>query len=128
MRPPACARAGDQPPIAATPASAPAAFINRRRVLSVISELCFSIWIASRFPDGVPRSTRAAAIIGKYEAGLRGPVQMDPITDGVHGIGKLVRCLYHESVLGRQAHIVFQDAAEIRCELDGSGKAVVGLG
>src|SRR6266702_4195697 len=118
MRPPACARAGDQPPIAATPASAPTAFINRRRVLSVISELCFSIRIASRSRDGVPRSTRAAAIIGKYEAGLRGPVQMDPIADGVCGIGKLVSCLHHQSVAGRQAHIVFHDPAEIRCEPD----------
>src|SRR5207302_2262951 len=104
------------------PPSAPSASINRRRLMS---ELCFSIpppdfrWC---------RSTRAAAIIGKYEAGLRGPMQMDAITDGVHRIGKLVRCLYHQSVPGRQAHIVFQDTAEIRCELDGSGKAVVGSG
>ena len=43
----------------------------------------------------------------------------------MRGIGKLVRCLHHQSVARRQAHIVFQDAAEIRCELDGSRKAVL---
>ena len=53
---------------------------------------------------------------------------MDPITDGVRGIGQLVRCLDHQPVLGRQAHIIFQDAAEIRCELDGCRKAVVRSG
>src|SRR5438128_9425131 len=93
-----------------------------------MSEVCFSIRITSGSLDGVSRSARAAAIISKYEAGLRGPVQMDPIADGVRGIGKLVRCLHHQSVLGRQAHIVFQDATEIRCELDGSRKTVVRRG
>src|SRR5437762_6200640 len=49
---------------------------------------------------------------------------MDPITDSVRRIGGRVRCLHHQSVLGCQAHIIFQDAAEIRCELDGSREAV----
>ena len=53
---------------------------------------------------------------------------MDPIADRIDVVGKPVRRRHHQAILRRQAHIVFQDAAEIRCELDGAGQAVLGAG